>query len=765
MNTSPTSKDRRSVVQRSQKRARSATRGYTPKPEIRYTDYETGRVVSTWHKLSPVAEETVKDIQAQVNPKCTEYKEFMNILPINKKTNKKLGEGAYGEAYQTISTSTLKDKLKQDFGGIDNVVVKFQNLDFIVKDDDCAVKEIKNIAYDIGSTVCEDTSEVVIHTELVNDLCEPHNSDPFSVCFFKMFTYKICGKQIVSLTPLLAGGILSNVPPASTSDKQVNFNLINIAFALCVLKKSKTMHNDLKLDNIFLDDITSYDKCASRDIVYLSRSDSGRAAVPKLFPVFYLEYGSRRLYFKSEGLKHIPKIGDWGLACSYDKKIFNKNIIDGEFGEHSPDFYSPSSDFMFLLQCFCYYYRTINLYRSNKLIKYLYSILQDILLFKKYDIETSVMMFPVSFDYDDDFNEVLKKGSSRIGFQQIQIVDKIVENGLPGLLINCLLSFDDKILQRLGIYTNIPPGFEQKDCVCIGRDSGEHFKEYSIANAYSGEGAALINAVISKDKNEVYNMIVNSNNDYSVINAENSKGETALYHAIKNNDVLITQILLNSGADVNKKLDKLDTSYLIEAAKDTLVTITRLLLEKGADVNFQRKSDETTALMIAIKNGHIPYIELLLNNEAKDFFGKAIFLAFQYKQRDIVKLLIKYGFDINAKNEYGDNVLIMSISGDNIDLLKDIIDLGGDVNSVNVKDGGFVSALIIAAFLGKPDFVKLLIDHGADIHYKNAKGYNALDYAKRSKNNNQETVEILERAFAASAKSTTTPFWKQVMGF
>ena len=41
MNTSPTSKDRRSVVQRSQKRARSATRGYTPKPEIRYTDYET----------------------------------------------------------------------------------------------------------------------------------------------------------------------------------------------------------------------------------------------------------------------------------------------------------------------------------------------------------------------------------------------------------------------------------------------------------------------------------------------------------------------------------------------------------------------------------------------------------------------------------------------------------------------------------------------------------------------------------------------------
>ena len=787
----------RSVVQsyypkplRSQKRARSATRGFTPKPEIRYIDHETGRVVSTWHKLSPIAEETVKDIQAQVNPKCAEYKELMNILPFNKKTNKKLGSGAFGVAYQTISTSTLKQKLNQDFGGIDNIVIKFQNLDADVEDDDCVVKEIKNKAYTTGSTVCKDTSELIIHTSLVNSLCEPHNSNPFSVCFFKMFTYEVCGKQIISLTPLLAGGTLDKIP-INTPRKQVNFDLINIAFALTILNKTRTMHNDLKPDNIFLDDITSYEKCISKNIVYsLSTSSGSAAATPTLFPVFYLEYGNKRLYFKSEGLKYIPKIGDWGMACSYDKKIFNKKLINGEFGTHSPDFYSPSSDFMFLLQCFCYYEDHYSLYRGNKLIKYLYSILRDILLLKKTDIENSVTFFPVSFDHKG-FNKILKKNNvnDRIGYQQLHTIDKVLQNGLPELFLNCLLNFDTDTLQNLGVYTNIPAGYTQQDCVCIGRNREEHFKEYSIVATKKDRN--LIDTMIDKNTNLFSEILSTNTGNTSVIDAKNTVGETALYHAIINNDVVNAQLLINNGANVNKKLNKLDTSYLLLAVELGLQDMTRLLLKNGANVNFQRKTDGISPLMLAVLRGDIFIAELLLRSGAKvdlvdsDGYNALVLTITTGKNNDdIINLLIRYGSDINIKDNEGENVLITTVQYGYIEQIKKIIAFGGDVNSF---DDSKNSVLIYAVKSDKVNIVKLLIEHGANVQHKNIEGHDALFYSK-----NQQITEMLQQALstastastskaknlnttsnitggstksAKSAKSTTTPFWKQVMGF
>ena len=659
----------------------------------------------------------------------------MNVVQNKKEKNKKLGEGAYGVAYQVISTSTLKQKLNQDFGGIDNIVIKFQNFGRVVEDDDCKVTgiAIKNREYTVDSNVCERTSEVVIHTKLVNSLCEPHNSNPFSICFFKMITYEVCGKQIISLTPLLAGGTLDKIPD-NTPQLQINFDLINIAFALCVLDKTRTAHNDLKPDNIFLDDITSYDKCTSKNIIY---SDSR-----VLFPVFYLEYGNQRLYFKSEGLKYIPKIGDWGMACSYDKKIFNKEVIENNdpSDQYFPNFYSSSGDLLFLVTCFTYFNNNKVLYQHNKLIKYLFFILENCLVKNVTNIHDAVKNYPVEFDFTDDFEKVIEGIYShnhdykRIAYKIIRLIDKISgKGGLPQLFLNCLLSFsNNSVLEELGVYFNIPEGFTQQDCVCIGKVDGIEEIKYDIFDD------PLIGAINNKNAGRV-NEILNSGNNISLINTEDFHGKTALYYAIQNSDEQSVKILVDHGADVNKKLDKLDTSYLFEAAIGGNEDIVKLLIEKGVDVNYQRKYDGASPLSKAVEMEHGGCIRLLLKYGAKDNFvnkhgdnilAQAILIE---NNDDLINLLIEHGSDILNKN-----VMTYSALMGNNELIKKIIQHGGDVNTV---DANGISALMHAVKNNQLDTVKLLLDNGADVNYKNSKGDRAIRFAK--KNNNTQIINLL----------------------
>lgn len=78
--------------------------------------------------------------------------------------------------------------------------------------------------------------------------------------------------------------------------------------------------------------------------------------------------------------------------------------------------------------------------------------------------------------------------------------------------------------------------------------------------------------------------------------------------------------------------------------------------------------------------------------------------------------------------------------------IKLLIDKGADIN---FKDKYGNTVLMNACIMNNTELVKLLLENGADINAKDKDGYTALDLASINENNeNNEIIKILENAGA-----------------
>lgn len=193
-----------------------------------------------------------------------------------------------------------------------------------------------------------------------------------------------------------------------------------------------------------------------------------------------------------------------------------------------------------------------------------------------------------------------------------------------------------------------------------------------------------------------------------------------LLQAVEKNDVERAKLCIKLGANVNAKVYYDYINYQGRNAKDcyTILTyavgnnckdITKLLIESGADINL--KDDEgNTALMYAAFNGY----------------------------RDIAESLINAGADMNAKillnNRrvkflgeqdplYGNTALLLALKNEKDDVAKLLIRSGADVN---LKDNSGGNALMNAVPYGHKDMVELLVKSGADVNAKSSSGWTAL---------------------------------------
>ena len=99
-------------------------------------------------------------------------------------------------------------------------------------------------------------------------------------------------------------------------------------------------------------------------------------------------------------------------------------------------------------------------------------------------------------------------------------------------------------------------------------------------------------------------------------------------------------------------------------------------------------------------------------------------------------------FALNAHAE-GDPSIYEIVNTENERTFSDLIMLGYDIDDAD-NDGN--TALMIAASLGKVNFVHFLIDNGADVNNKNYNGETAMHRAAQGGNN-----EIIDILFAAGA--------------
>jgi serine/threonine protein kinase/ankyrin repeat protein len=228
------------------------------------------------------------------------------------------------------------------------------------------------------------------------------------------------------------------------------------------------------------------------------------------------------------------------------------------------------------------------------------------------------------------------------------------------------------------------------------------------------------------------------------------------------------------------------TAFLIDSARRGDRAAVQAALEAG--VNPNGPGNQLTALHWAVAQRLVdgktvdpsPEITTLLieagaDVNARDYLDQSpLEWAAKYASPEIVQMLIKADADLNAESRYG----TVLMAGTRVEIAKLLIEAGADVNA-----GKYTSPLATAAkygnaelirllvekgakvndpkdppihWAGKPEAAKVLIEAGADVNQRNAKGESALNLTQGTWIPTAETVELLiEAGVDVKAKNAT----------
>lgn len=224
--------------------------------------------------------------------------------------------------------------------------------------------------------------------------------------------------------------------------------------------------------------------------------------------------------------------------------------------------------------------------------------------------------------------------------------------------------------------------------------------------------------------------------------ASKSQANSDMFKAIKYADVDDLCEAVKNGADVNAinwgETGKL--TPLTFACTHKEFKIIRLLIEFGANVNKRDKKGDTP-LASACCEGSEDIVDFLIKsgadvNTVVDTRGP-LYYACLYGHADVVRLLLDAGADV-SKNTY--STLMACMEGWE-KIVRLLLSHGADVNA-REEDGN--TLLHHACFYGQGATARLLLDHGADVSICNKEGKLAIDQALQLNNADPDKEEILE---------------------
>jgi ankyrin repeat protein len=193
------------------------------------------------------------------------------------------------------------------------------------------------------------------------------------------------------------------------------------------------------------------------------------------------------------------------------------------------------------------------------------------------------------------------------------------------------------------------------------------------------------------------------------INETDTNGETALMAACKKGNKDIVKLLLEKGADVNIRKYKNNRTALMFACRSGNIDIINELLIKGAGKTINDENlDGKTVLMeeCELEDSRVDIVEALLlggadigiNYEKLPEGITALEYACLRSRTDIVDILLKNGARADAEKRREDNIfsLIIACNNGNLYIVKMLLERGGAVNIINVKDSFQKTALMYA---------------------------------------------------------------------
>ncbi len=199
--------------------------------------------------------------------------------------------------------------------------------------------------------------------------------------------------------------------------------------------------------------------------------------------------------------------------------------------------------------------------------------------------------------------------------------------------------------------------------------------------------------------------LVNSRNDYLA-------NSTPLHEASLYSWKELVDELLSKGADVNAKDDNGITSFGIAAMSADVPTIQRML-DMGADIS-ARDNEGRTPLSWAVRGTN----------------------------SDVAELLVKKGADLYSKNSSGETMAYYAlVEGASSSLLDTMKRVGYHINARNTNGETLMFGAVRRSAVA---WISLLVDAGADINARDAKGFTPLHYAQLTSEHKNVVSELLK---------------------
>lgn len=247
-------------------------------------------------------------------------------------------------------------------------------------------------------------------------------------------------------------------------------------------------------------------------------------------------------------------------------------------------------------------------------------------------------------------------------------------------------------------------------------------------------------------------------------NASNGAGGTALIWGTGSLEKV--KLLVEHGADVNARSKLGKSALLVAASRDGAGPVVSYLLAHGARIDSKDNLEGmpilptggggATALIQAAKARDSEALTALLKkrvdvNATEKNGSTALLNAIAYQNHRNIKLLLAHGADVSAANTAGFSALILAALRDDAQTASSLIARGADLE---VQDMWGNTALMWAAYSdrGRPEVVKLLLEHGANADHKNKMGETAYIWAARR--GNTSVVSLLKDHAAPAEKQT-----------
>ena len=220
-----------------------------------------------------------------------------------------------------------------------------------------------------------------------------------------------------------------------------------------------------------------------------------------------------------------------------------------------------------------------------------------------------------------------------------------------------------------------------------------------------------------KNYQGVANLLIEKGAD---INKKNMKGETAFHFAAKTGRIDIVTKLVNALKKKQMDLNKKNNNNTINKQ-----------IEASAEVDAQDKNG-WTPLMIAVQFGHNGIAEVLMNEKVdlnkKNKFGEtALYHAAETGNFDATEKLLEGNADVDTKNKDGWTPLMISLKNQQINIANI---LTGNVDlirkNINQKNKYGDTALHFAVKIEDKGIVKNLTEAGAALNTQNKNGWTPL---------------------------------------